>query len=254
LKSTLQKAFEEAADKNYWSDTDSLSGPGSNMEQTMIIRKAIPELMKKYGVKSMLDAPCGDLFWMKNILPELAQNNILYHGADIVSTIIEKHQITYKNYNVVFHSIDLIKGPVPKVDLIFTRDCFIHLSYRNIYSILRNYQLSGTRYLLTNTYTKPYRKNVNVEGFYLWGRMLNMEKFPFYFPKPIEIIVEGCTENEGVNADKSLGLWEINKLPLFTLRLISMLLLIPETMVSLYTEGIYFLKRIKNFVKRKVAG
>ncbi len=254
MKQTLKNAFKEAANKNYWSNADSLSGPGSNMEQTRIIRKAIPALLQKYSIKSVLDAPCGDMFWMKTILPELESSGIQYYGADIVEGLIEKHRSIYKNFNTLFHTIDLTKGTIPKVDLIFTRDCFIHLSYRNIYRVLRNYKLSGTHYLLTNTYNRPTRKNVNVDGFYLYGRMLNLEKFPFYFSKPLEIIVEGCTENDGSNADKSLGLWEIEKLSLAKLNIYTQLLFIPETAARFYNKSFHFLKRVNNFIKRKIEG
>ena len=248
----LKQAFERAAIENYWSDADSVSGPGSNMLQTRIIREAIPVLLEKYNVQSMMDAPCGDLFWMKTMLPVLMEKGIEYHGADIVPALIEKHTTAFKDYPLFFHNIDLTKGPVPKVDLIFTRDCFIHLSYKNILSILKNYRHSGSRYLLVNTYTKPTRKNHNVRGFFLWGRMLNMEKFPFYFGKPIELINEGSTEKEGRDDDKSLGLWEIGQLNLFKIKLCLILLFIPETTGNVLENTADFMKRLKNFIKRKL--
>ena len=249
----LKKAFEQAALQNYWSDADSLSGPGSNMEQTRIIRKAIPALLEKYSVKTMLDAPCGDMFWMKTVLPELVQKGIQYHGADIVSPLIDKHRSNFVAFNAVFHVIDLTKGPIPAVELIFTRDCFIHLSYYNIYSILRNYKLSGARYLLTNTYTNASRKNVNVDGFLLYGRFLNMQKFPFCFTRPLDLIVEGCTENEGINADKSLGLWELEKINLFKMKMFILIYLFPYNIGKMYENATRFSTRLQNFVKRKLS-
>lgn len=247
----LKQAFEKAAEINYWSDVDSLSGPGSNMEQTRIIRQAIPVLLEKYGVKTMLDAPCGDLFWMKTILPELMQKGIQYTGVDIVARIIEKNKINFAAFNALFFNIDLSKGSIPKADIIFTRDCFIHLSYYNIYAVLRNYKKSGARYLLVSTYTYPERRNFNVDGFYLYGRMLNLEKFPFYFTKPLEIIVEGCTENDGINADKSLGLWELDKINLFNMKLFILIAMVPYNFGKIYESSAHFLTRLQNFIKRK---
>ena len=252
MNPNLKQAFEQAANENYWSDNDSLSGPGSNMEQTRIIRQAIPALLEKHGVKSLLDAPCGDLFWMKTILPELMHKGIQYTGVDIVAKIIEKNKINFAAFNALFFNIDLSKGSIPKADIIFTRDCFIHLSYYNIYAVLRNYKKSGARYLLVSTYTYPERRNFNVDGFYLYGRMLNLEKFPFYFTKPLEIIVEGCTENDGVNADKSLGLWEIEKINLFKLSMYTMLLFIPELLMRVVKSISFFLKRVISFIQRKI--
>ena len=217
MSSSLQKIFERAASENYWGDVDSVSGPGSNMADTRVIRREIPGLLRRYQIKSMLDAPCGDLFWMKEILPEIIEQGITYTGADIVPGLIEKHQHFFKDERMRFHVLDLTKDKVPAADLVLTRDCFIHLSYRNIYKILNNYKSSGITYLLTNTYTNDSRVNHDVDGVFLWGRMLNMQKFPFYFPRPLEIIVEECTQDNGEFMDKCLALWKIRDLNLGSL-------------------------------------
>jgi hypothetical protein len=44
-------------------------------------------------------------------------------------------------------------------------------------------------------------------------RPINLERAPFNWPAPVELIVEECTESGGVFADKSLGLWRIDALP-----------------------------------------
>ncbi len=252
MSADLKQAFEQAAVQNYWSDSDSLSGPGSNMQQTRVIREKIPLLLEKYGITKILDAPCGDLFWMKEILPLLKEKGIQYEGADIVSGLIEKHWISFESYQVVFHTIDIIKEPIPKVDLVFTRDCFIHLSYSNIYAVLRNYRKSGAQYLLVSTYTNPGRINHNVDGLYLYGRMLNMQKFPFYFGKPVDLIVEECTENDGINSDKSLGLWKLETINLFKMKVCIYISLVPYTFNKWYLNLMTFFKRLKNFIKRKI--
>lgn len=43
-------------------------------------------------------------------------------------------------------------------------------------------------------------------------RPLNLERPPFNFPPPAELLAEGCTEAEGRFLDKSLGLWAIKDL------------------------------------------
>ena len=228
MNDSLKKAFEQAATENYWSDKDSVSGPGSNLIQTRVIRQEIPKLLKNYGIKKMLDAPCGDLFWMKELREELSKMLVQYIGADIVPSLVESNRQKYEDKKFSFVNLDIIHDQVPNVDLIFTRDCFIHLSYSNILAILRNYENSGSKYLLVSTYTRLSRKNKNVDGFFLYGRMLNMSKFPFYFPKPLELIVEGCTEVIGDEnfTDKSLGLWRLSDLNLnrlyFNIRLLAL--------------------------------
>src|SRR5947207_15707585 len=113
MNSRLKQAFEKAAVQNYWSDADSLSGPGSNMKQTRVIREKIPLLLEKYGIAKMLDAPCGDLFWMKEILPVLKEKGVQYEGADIVSSLIEKHRHQFETDRQAFHTLDITKEPVP---------------------------------------------------------------------------------------------------------------------------------------------
>jgi hypothetical protein len=93
--------------------------------------------------------------------------------------------------------------------LILCRDCFIHLSHRDILSAIRNFQLSGSKYLLTTTFP-GIDENKNI----VTGRMrpINLQRPPFNFPLPILLINEQCTEGEGRFADKTLGLWEIKKI------------------------------------------
>ena len=115
MGSLLKQAFEQAAVQNYWSDADSLSGPGSNMQQTRVIREKIPLLLEKYGITKMLDAPCGDLFWMKEILPLLNEKGIQYEGADIVSVLIEKHRLNFASVGPLGVGV----GPIQKSLLSF---------------------------------------------------------------------------------------------------------------------------------------
>ncbi|RZK26394.1 MAG: hypothetical protein EOO43_02965 [Flavobacterium sp.] len=111
--------------------------------------------------------------------------------------------------------IDLSHTVPPYCDLILTRDCFIHLSYRNIISILSNYKKAKIKFLLVSTNTYDTRINTDVDGFFIQGRMVNLQRFPFYFKRPIELINEGCTEDDGIYADKSLGLWKLSELSLY---------------------------------------
>ncbi|MEO8413527.1 MAG: class I SAM-dependent methyltransferase [Ginsengibacter sp.] len=215
----LKTIFERIAAVNAWGGVDSISGPGSSLVQTQAIRKEIPRILKRYSFHTMLDAPCGDLFWMKEILPVLINGGVHYTGSDIVENIIEKNKEKFKNEYVDFKCLDLSRDKISKYDLILTRDCFIHLSYHNIYLILSNYKKSGSKYLLVNTYTKKERINIDVNEYFMPGRVLNMRKFPFYFPTPLQLINEDCTEgNENEYSDKSLGLWELKKINLIYLQ------------------------------------
>jgi hypothetical protein len=236
--------FNDAAKYNLWHDPHSKSGPGSNLTQTCIIREEIPKLLKKYNISSMVDAPCGDFFWIREIIPEMTKTLDTYLGIDIAKELIKENTNRYTQDKVKFLQLDIIKQLIPKVDLVMTRDCFIHLSYRNIYKVLVNYKNSGAKYILLSTYTKPERRNYDCADFFLHGRVLNMQKFPFFLDTPEFIINEGCTEWDGAYSDKSLALWELNKINLtkISLNLKLAYILTPLAQIENKLKRIIYLK------------
>lgn len=131
-------------------------------------------------------------------------SGIDYTGADIVSALIEKNKEQYGRDSVRFQKLDLITDPLPSMDLVLCRDCLVHLSYEDIFRALRNVCDSQSKYILTTTFTGRTDNHDIETG--QW-RTLNLELAPFHLPKPLKIIVEGCTERDGAYADKSLGLW-----------------------------------------------
>ena len=157
--------------------------------------------MKRYNIKSILDLPCGDFNWMKQI----NLNGIKYHGADIVEPLIMENKKLYQKYE--FSVINLVKDTLPKVDLIFCRDCLFHLPNNLIREALKNIKKSGSKYLLTTTYSWKHLPNMDCKVGQ-WRR-LNLELEPFSLPAPIELIVEGTYR------DKSMGLWLIENIPSF---------------------------------------
>lgn len=213
MQDDLKNIFEKYAQENAWGDVDSLSGGGSNLKQTEVIRQAIPDLIKKYQIKKMVDAPCGDYFWMKEIQITIEQELDNYYGADIAESLILSNQQQFSTAKTSFMHLDITSQTPPKVDLIFTRDCLVHLSFANIYKVIRQYKKSKSRYLLTTTFSeRTFNKDIQNGD---W-RTLNLQIAPFFFPKPLMLINEGCTEDNGNYKDKCLGLWEIKSLPSFT--------------------------------------
>jgi hypothetical protein len=198
----LKSKFAEVYRERKFGGRESRSGPGSDLTQTTRIRFEIPRLIREFGLKSMLDAPCGDWFWMRRT--ELGIEK--YIGADIVEELIEKNQYEFGREGVEFFCLDLSCDPLPKTDLIFSRDCLVHLSYEDAFNMLANFKRSGAKYILMTTFSDRYR---NEDLGSLFWRPLNMQHPPFGFPPPVALINEGCTE-AGNFADKSLGLWALN--------------------------------------------
>src|SRR5687768_17349946 len=85
---SAEAIFSDIYRANSWDDPDSASGPGSNLEATRHVRATLPGLIKKYDVASVLDVPCGDLFWIIQSIP----SEIRYIGGDIVPEIVERNR------------------------------------------------------------------------------------------------------------------------------------------------------------------
>jgi hypothetical protein len=199
---SMRNVFTEIYRNNSFGGIDSRSGTGSDLIQTDEIRRSLPGLLKDISAKTVLDIPCGDFHWMKDV--ELGAR---YIGADIVAELIEQNQKLYGNECRSFTTLDLVTDKLPKVDLIFCRDVLVHFSFEDIFSALRNIKCSDSNFLLTTTFTGRDSNTDIVTG--QW-RPLNLEKPPFALPSPILIINEKCTEGDGSWGDKSLGLWRIS--------------------------------------------
>lgn len=198
----LKEKFSEVYEKNIFGGRVSRSGEGSDLVQTEIIRRELPKIIKDFSVHTFLDAPCGDWYWMKETNLEVKQ----YIGVDIVEAMIEKHQKDFGAPSRTFICLDLATESLPKADLIFSRDCLVHLSFDDALKIIDNFKRSGATYFLTTTFVDRTLNN-DLEGKDSFWRPLNMQLYPFNFPEPLLLINEGCTEENGQFKDKSLGLW-----------------------------------------------
>ncbi len=199
---TTEHIFTEIYEKNVWHEDETPSGTGSALQQTRKIIKELPALLIDLNISTMLDIPCGDFHWMKTI----DLNGIGYTGADIVKEIIEKNNKTHGGDKIHFQNLNLISDKLPEVDMVFCRDCLVHLSFADVTLALQNIIRSQSLYLLTTTFTQQ-TGNADIETG-LW-RPLNLELPPLSFPPPLKVINEDCTEGGGAYADKSLGLWRI---------------------------------------------
>lgn len=189
--------------KNTWGGSESVSGPGSDRAQTSVLEARLPGLFRELGVKSILDIPCGDFHWMKNV----DLGSVSYIGADIVKELVDLNRSRYGNDAIKFMHLNLLEDPLPTADLVFCRDCLVHLANRDALAALRNIAESGSKYLLTTTF--PTRINTSDIATGQW-RPINLTKEPFSLPEPMLIINEECTEAHGRFRDKSIALLSID--------------------------------------------
>lgn len=183
---------------------ESVSGTGSDSSQTNVIISELEKLFREYNITSILDAPCGDFNWMSQV----NLDGIDYLGIDIVEDLIHLNKENYKDKEgVQFRTGNIITDTLPKVDLIFCRDCLVHFSFADIQKTLKNFKRSGAKYLLTTSFIK-HTSNIDIQTGY-W-RPINLNIPPFAFPTPLKTINEKCTEGGGKHRDKSLVLVELD--------------------------------------------
>jgi hypothetical protein len=152
----------------------------------------------------MLDIPCGDFLWMQQV--DLSA--IDYTGADVISPLMHTLEQKHGTPRRRFTTLDLVTDKLPPTDLVFCRDCLVHLSEKLVKEAVNNLRRSGSTYLLATTF--PTRTNQNI----ITGqwRPINLCAAPFNFPSPLQLISE---DHPAPHRDKSLGLWRIKDLPSF---------------------------------------
>ena len=179
--------FKDIYKQNYWKGKQSVSGPGSDLEYTTILRKELPILIKKFHIQSILDAPCGDCFWISKIN---FNQPITYIGCDIAENIINnlyKNNPFNDNVQASFQNLDIVNDPIPNADIWICRDTLFHLPLIDALAVIDKFKKSSINYFLSTSFSFP-KENVDVGngGF----RPLNLSISPFNMPKPIYTICD----------------------------------------------------------------
>jgi hypothetical protein len=185
---------------NKFGGTESVSGSGSTLFATRILRRKLSIFLNDHKIFSIIDIPCGDFNWMY----KTNLNNINYIGSDIVDDIIKRNQFLYGNQQFKFITIDILNGSIPQIDCILCRDCFVHLPFKDIILAIKNFKKSLSKWLLATTFIN-ITENIDLDN--NGWRPLNLCIEPFNFPKPIDFLNEKSFEGGGIYSDKSLGLW-----------------------------------------------
>src|SRR4051812_10120929 len=59
--------FTEIYRRQLWGSGETVSGYGSTIAGTEPLRTALPLLLRKLGVRTLIDIPCGDFNWMRKV-------------------------------------------------------------------------------------------------------------------------------------------------------------------------------------------
>lgn len=179
----MREIFQDIYKNNKWKNLESRSGSGSTLEYTKELREHFPKLTDEFNIKTILDAPCGDFNWMKELLPNC--NIKQYTGGDIVPEIVENNTKEFQADNIKFINLDITKDLLPNADLMICRDCLFHFPLDSIKQFFQNFLRSDIKYILTSThYNNNEFKNTNIK----FGSFAKLDLFidPFNFDKNVK--------------------------------------------------------------------
>jgi SAM-dependent methyltransferase len=174
---SLEKRFTDIYNENIWESEESRSGPGSELAYTEALRDWLVENIPALEIKVLLDAPCGDFNWMRDVVRLI---NVDYVGLDIVPSLIEENARRYATHSIKFEVANICEDVLPSCDLIMVRDCLFHLSFDDVDKFLRNLSRLDYKYLLTTTHILEQGfQNSDIEsgGF----RLIDLFTSPFDF-------------------------------------------------------------------------
>jgi len=212
--------FTEIYDNNGFGSLESKSGPGSTLDETQKLREKIKSIVKDKNIKSVVDIPCGDFNWMK----EIVFNFDSYIGGDIVEKAIEENNKRYSNSVIKFISFDIVNDEIPQGDLLIVRDIIGHFPIEDGIKIMNNILNSKCKYLLSTTWAKKvgdkwipcekndiHRENEGVD----YGRFypVNLMSEPFNLPNAEIYLEEDVVVDNFENGNrKTLALWDLDKI------------------------------------------
>lgn len=172
-------------------------GIGATVANTENIRKELPILFQELGIRSIVDAPCGDFNWLSTV----SMKQIDYTGCDIDATnlkIARGRKTDARTTN--FLQLDLRRDAIPTSDMMLCREFLQHLPNSQARDVLANFYYSRTPFLVVTCHKNKENGDIPRPGGF---RQLNLELAPFNLPRPLSFIEDG---------DHALGLWQREQL------------------------------------------
>ena len=197
--------FERIAKTNRWGDKESISGDGSSLANTDAFRTCLGTWLVKYGIRSLVDIPCGDANWQAAV-PGIGSKasadapsvpKIKYRGFDISRTAVDRarRKNPEKRTGMIFDVLDLSVTVPPISDAIMVRDAIQHLPLEMGMTMLLHAKLGGARFLIVSSYDFGRNKGTFLGGYY----ENNVHAPPFSMPPAIET----CPNYDRISKDCS---------------------------------------------------
>ena len=186
------------------------SGFGSTLHQTAQIRPYLDMVIESYGIKAIIDVPCGDMHWMPYV-GVIGDSNFCYFGGDVSQIMIEEQREKFSHVDTMrFDVVDVISDGLAGVEgvsetlscavhrggsvLLFMRHLQFHLTIEENLSVLHHIEFisnnSAVKYVVLSTYL---RGNENDEDYLLAsGHKINLFQWPYCLHDPLQVRV--CDE------------------------------------------------------------
>jgi hypothetical protein len=164
---------------------------------TAQLRAELPALFDELGVRTLLDAPCGDPNWIRAVE---WRSPIRYIGGDISPALVADNTSCFSATDRTFVVLDIRRDPLPAADLWLCRNWLFHLPERDIFATLANYVRHNIPYLLTPSHPGCRLNTDAPTGEF---RLLNLELPPYNLGRPQCVVSDWVPEF----AKRNLALW-----------------------------------------------
>lgn len=196
---TVKDIFNQIYSRNSWGSQETYSGHGSCLSTTINIREKLMLFIKEFDVRSVVDAGCGDLNWMSEIVDTIPD----YLGFDIVGKLIDNNKS--KHPDLELRVADILTTDLMKCDLLIIRDVLTHYSRKDIKKALNNIKRNMPKYvLITDNPDQTFNPDITNGN---WAAIA-LQNHPYNFPEPIRRIEE-------YSKGKFVSIWKIDDIPSF---------------------------------------
>lgn len=189
--------YEAVRKKQY----ETVSGAESRRSITRFTRTFLAKIFEKHGIRTLLDAGCGDL----NVIHGLTDAFDLYIGLDVLPEIVAINRQAWRGVpSHVFATADITSAPLPATDAILCREVFTYLTHADIWRALERFRTSGATWLIAST--SPGAPDDDTERG--TRRSVDLQAPPFSFPDPLDWMGDGPK-----TGGRRIAIWRQDDLP-----------------------------------------
>lgn len=195
-----QTIFDAVYRTNYWGSAETKSGPGSEIDATAAYRPRFETMLRELRIRSLFDAPCGDLNWMPLVLSSVS---VRYIGGEIAEDPLVTARARCPGLDI--RHFDICSDDFPSVDMWHCRDTLFHLSFADIRRALDRACAANIKYAAITTHKARFLENLDIgTGGY---RLLDLERPPFNLPPAFRYAADYCRGE----FPRFVGVWRMSE-------------------------------------------